>query len=354
MGGMNYHIDILFEDGVKWIARVRRINGTSPPPVLRDYIVKSEVATLQFLEKTGVPAPKVFDFALGDSDNGVGVGYILMEKLPGESQRWASATQSQRRKVMSQLADVFVELHRYPFDKLGSLDVPGSSHVGGLARESLTDFEVNTDRMLLAGPFSSLEDYHRQSLNLILDLILRDEMYSQQPVDGYLITRFLIDLIPSVLPSPPPTDRNFYLKHADDKGDHILVDDDFNITGIIDWEWAHAAPPELAFNSPMGLLPVAHFFDGVTHIGDDEVVFASLLEERGRGDLAGYVRAGRVQHLFTFCCAFDLADWSGFVGLFRGLRDAVQVDAGLDWDEWRAVALKRYRDDEGLRKVLPK
>lgn len=56
MGGMNYHIEISFENGVKWIARIRRINGTSPPPVLRDYILESEVATLQFLEKTGVPA----------------------------------------------------------------------------------------------------------------------------------------------------------------------------------------------------------------------------------------------------------------------------------------------------------
>lgn len=255
---------------------------------------------------------------------------------------------------MSQLSDVFVELHRHPSDELGSLDVSGTSHVGGFAREFLTDFEANTNKMLLAGPFSSLQDYHKHSLNLILDLILRDEMYSQQPVDGYLITRFLIDLIPSVLPSPPPTDRRFYLKHADDKGDHILVGDDYNITGIIDWEWAHTASSAHAFNSPMGLLPVAHFFDGVTNIGDDEAVFAKLLEERGRGDLAGYVRAGRVQHLFTFCCGFELAEWSGFLGLFRGLRNAVAVDEGVEWDEWRMVALDRYRDDEGLRKLLSK
>lgn len=26
----------------------------------------------------------------------------------------------------------------------------------------------------------------------------------------------------------------FFLAHTDDKGDHILVDDDFQITGIID------------------------------------------------------------------------------------------------------------------------
>lgn len=30
----------------------------------------------------------------------------------------------------------------------------------------------------------------------------------------------------------------YFLKHIDDKGDHILVDEDLNIPGIIDWEMA--------------------------------------------------------------------------------------------------------------------
>ncbi|BCS29694.1 uncharacterized protein APUU_71264A [Aspergillus puulaauensis] len=49
MGGMNYHIEIRFQDGISWLARIRRLNATSPPPDLRAYIMRSEVATLQFL-----------------------------------------------------------------------------------------------------------------------------------------------------------------------------------------------------------------------------------------------------------------------------------------------------------------
>jgi hypothetical protein len=89
--------------------------------------------------------------------------------------------------------------------------------------------------MRTIGPFSSLEEYHIASIQLILDLIIQEEMYSQQAVDAYLIHRYLLDLIPRVLPSAFD-DNKFYLKHADDKGDHILVDESFNITGIIDWE----------------------------------------------------------------------------------------------------------------------
>ena len=175
-------------------------------------------------------------------------------------------------------------------------------------------------------------------------------MYTQRPVDAYLIHRYLLDIVPHVLPSVH--DENFYLKHADDKGDHILVDAEFNITGIIDREWAHTASLAHAFNSPIGFLPVSDFYRSRNDLGDDEVVFARLLEEKGRQDLARYVRGGRLQHRFAFCCGYDLADWDGFLGLFQGLRDAVGVDEGLDWDEWKTSALKRYKADAGLQLLL--
>ena len=79
MGGMNCHMEILFEDGVSWLARIRRFNVTSPPLELRNYIMCSEVATLQFLNKTKVPSPKVFDFSF-DEANPVGSAYILIGK----------------------------------------------------------------------------------------------------------------------------------------------------------------------------------------------------------------------------------------------------------------------------------
>lgn len=352
MGGMNYHIEMRFDDGVQWIARIRRFNATSPPAPLRDYIVRSEVATLKFLEKTSVPAPKVFDYVLDHADNPVGVGYILMEKLPGKSLRWALATQEQRRNVMGQIADVLIELHRCPFSLLGSLDCPGDSHVGAFARESLTDFTQSGMQTL--GPFSSWEEYQKSCLRLILDHILRQEIYSQQAVDAYLIHQFLLDLVPSILPSPVQGDPKYYLKHADDKGDHILVDEDFNVTGIIDWEWAHTAPPAHAFNSPIGFFSVAQFYSGANDLGDDEATFARILEGKGRRDLAGFVWNGRLQHIFEFCCGYDLTDWNGFLGLFRGLRDAVKVDAGVDWDKWKTGALHRYGEDTDLQLLLSK
>ncbi|KAJ3474620.1 hypothetical protein NLG97_g9761 [Lecanicillium saksenae] len=350
MGGMNYHIQIRFEDGGVWFARIRRLKATSPPPVVRDYILKSEVATLMFLETTAVPAPKVYDYALEQSDNPVGVGYILMAKLPGKPLDWPAATPDQRRKVMDQLADLQIEIFKYPLPVLGSMNTPGSAEIGGSAHEML--LSVMGDQLQSCSPFHLAEAHRTHILQLTLHRILKEEMYTQRCVDAYLIHRFLLDLVPKLTPAHQNTDGNFYLKHGDDKGDHILVDENFNITGVIDWEWAHTAAPADAFNSPIGLLPVADFYVGKGVVGEDEAVFAQILEAKGYGSLARHVLGGRLQHLFTFCCGFHLSDWDGFLGLFQGLRDASGVDAGTGWEEWKEAALNRYKDDGGLQELL--
>lgn len=66
----------------------------------------------------------------------------------------------------------------------------------------------------------------------------------------------------------------FYLKHAGDKGDRILIYDDYNIIGIVDWEWAHTGSKSAASNSPVLLLSVADFYDGMNHLSEDKLVFA--------------------------------------------------------------------------------
>ena len=350
MGGMNYYIEVRFDDGIRWIARICGFNATSPPAALQDHVTQSDVAILMHLEQTDIPAPKVYHFVLEHPRNAVGVDFILIEKLPGKSLRWPTAAREQM-EVMNQLADRFVELHKYPFDLRGSLDSLSEYYVGTFARESLVNFEQ--PQMRITGPFSSLEEYHISSLRLSLDLILCEEIYSQQAVDAYLIHVYLIDLVPLVLLSTQDNEK-FYPRHADDKGDDILVDQHFNATEITDWELAATASPSHAIDSPIGFQPVADFSSGKDNLGDDEIVFASLLEGMGRQDLANFVWGGRLQHRFAFCCGYDLADWGGFLGLFRGRRDAIVADEYLGWNEWKIAALQRYRDDSGLQQLLSK
>lgn len=354
-GGVNYHITIAFEDGVSWIARIRRLNATTPPPIIHDYMVKNEVATLKFLEAVDIPTPRIYDYALAhDETNEMGVTYILMEKLPGKPLPRSLATEEQKERVVEKMADIFAELRKHPFPMMGALVEPGTEKMGAFARESLLDLQDSQIHGI--SPLTSWSGYHTSAINLVLDLIQRGEMYTNQPVDAYLVHRFLLELIPKVLPTDPSMngqDGKFYLKHADDKGDHILVDDDFNITGIIDWEWAYTAPLSLAFISPIGFLDVAEFYDGKNSLTDAEINLSRLLREKRHDDLASAVDGGRLHHRLASCCGFNMDyDWSGFLGLFRGLRDLVDVDGGVDWDEWKVMALGRYGDDGGLKAIL--
>lgn len=83
-GGQNCHLDVEFADGVTCLARVRLDDPLLLPPDIQAHISLSEVVTLQFLGKAGVPAPRVYAYNLESPDNAVGTSYILMEKLQGK------------------------------------------------------------------------------------------------------------------------------------------------------------------------------------------------------------------------------------------------------------------------------
>ncbi|KAF4977189.1 hypothetical protein FZEAL_6251 [Fusarium zealandicum] len=66
-GCANYHARIRFEDGsATWLLRVPQVTGfnTGFPVHLAEYLIRSEFATLKFLENTTVPAPRAFSFGI--------------------------------------------------------------------------------------------------------------------------------------------------------------------------------------------------------------------------------------------------------------------------------------------------
>jgi hypothetical protein len=122
---------------------------------LRDYILRSEVSTLRFLSATSIPVPKVLEYNFCEN-NPVGVGYILMERLPGNSLRWSLATPEQRKKVTTQLSNINMGLKTHPFAMTGSMYDPGIHDVGPFAPESLTDYCGS--KMKALGPYSSTKE----------------------------------------------------------------------------------------------------------------------------------------------------------------------------------------------------
>lgn len=312
---------------------------------------------MKFLEGTRTPTPIVHDFAVEGSENPVGVGYMLQDKMPGWATILDGPQGEEKLTLLRDVADVFIELSLHPLQTIGSPVLRSESSIGALARESAMDFDIRTSQFKTLGPFESVREYYSSQVELILDLIRRQEMYAKQPIDAYLVHLFLLQIIPQITKDIDTMTNGkkplCFLRHADDKGDHLLVDDNFHVTAVIDWESAYTVPAPLAFRSPMMTFKTHEFFTGVNSLSEDEEALAETLEEKGRPDLAKYVREGKIHHRFAFCCGADFLRWEeDFLGLFKGLRSLVGVDADLDWDEWKEVALDRYAEDEGLQQVM--
>lgn len=353
MGGQNCHVDIEFEDGVTWIARIRLDDPLLPPQSVKSHIFLSEIATLQFLAKTSIPTPKVYCYELEGSKIIVGTSYVLMEKMPGKPLDWSGAGEDQRRKVVEQLADIYLELERHPLQMTGSI-VPSDmdSNQPEVAAFAQVPWFKTPEEPL--GPFTTLREAYTAILDQQLHTISNHEI-SRLPIDNFLAFMWQLATVDTLIDSSTSRSGPFYLKHQDDKGDHILVDDDYNITGIIDWEFASAEAKELAFTSPCMMWPVGTFYEGHNDLSKDEICFADMFASRGRKDLSEMVSKGRQWQRFLFFLGGIPNDKADFEALFQGLRRTFVSLGGPDictYEEWKEMALKTYSADVRLQDLL--
>ncbi|GAB0139166.1 hypothetical protein EsDP_00007379 [Epichloe bromicola] len=381
MGGQNCHAEIKFEDGVVWLARFRLSSAISPPTEVRDYVLQSEATTMQFLERhTRIPSPRVFDWACeSDRTNTIGVGYILMEKMHGTPLQWQSATATQKEKIVRQLADIMLEMERHPFNQLGSLiattatwngeATPGAAaasqiQVDGLAEHS-TFRSGHGGRPL--GPFRSSQEAFRALVEAHLRMIAAGEIgTAENALDVFLAHRFRLDVLDRLSEQTATAGEDgeqFFLKHADDKGDHILVNADFEIVGIIDWEWCSTTSREEAFSSPCMMWPVAAFYNGSNELAEEELLLAHVFRERGREDLACCVLDGRKVQRLLFALGPGGASHGNrktLAGLFMGLKRAFdrhgfETDEQVvedEWEDWKAKALENWKHEALLDVIL--
>lgn len=325
MGGMNYHVIIRFDDSVEWIACIRRRNVTSPPISLSKLIVESEVATMKYLRSVGALVPNVFDFASTPSEShGVGTSYILMEKVPGKPLDMTKATNEQKRSVLRQLAKFYTIVSEHPLPAIGSLCNPGTSDLGTCLFEDFAS--VDTSGIVVPlGPFTKAAEYREACVRRILAQIDTGERYSDCKDEAHLIYTNLLSQVVG-LDDEKYQAGPFYLKHLDDKGDHILVDEHFNITGIIDWEWAQAVPEPEAFCCPLFLLDVGAFFDGENALGPLEKKYIEVLDEAGLDRLADFARRGRKYNRLATCMGAQIDEFSK--PLYEGLRLSLRPEDG--------------------------
>jgi hypothetical protein len=346
MGGMNVHLEILFEDNITWLARIQRTTAVTPPQAMQDHNLRSEFATLTYLNRIGVPAPHVHGYGLAADVNGVGVNYILQDQLKGSPPKWQDLGSDERHQVLAQLANIFVALDHHSFRRTGSIQLQES--VGTFADR--VTFESNHPQQLsLLGPFTSLSEHLYHTITCYLHLIESSQWAVNDSVSSYLIYRSLLDIYSRIIPFDSMNSDIFCLRHQDDKGDHILINGKLDIVGIIDWEWSKVVGRSFAFAAPIMLLPLA-FDEGDNELSKDEEDLAEIFESLGRPDMALCVRNGRVFHRISFI--LDSGDRpEACKPHLRGLYQLLG-DGTWEWETWRLDALQRYQSDSVLKRLL--
>ncbi|KAI0098250.1 hypothetical protein GGR51DRAFT_538212 [Nemania sp. FL0031] len=337
LGGRNYHGSIVFDDGKTWLARFRLPNHNAPPLQERNFDRRSEYATYRFLARTAVPVPEVYDCADDDDPlNPVGAGYILLEKLAGKPLAWYEASDAQKEKFCRQLAEIYANLEQHPLSGLGRLQLSST----GLPEAGPAFFDYDSSGNLIPfGPFSHSNDYYKALIQQRIQLVKTGEIASSAPLDQYLVYMSLLDSL------PPDESGPFFLRHVDSRDANFLVDDDYNITGIIDWELAISTAKGAAFQSPLLLYDLGEFYNkGLSTPSEDEKRLSKFLrEEKGAVELSTLAEK-KLHFRVDQVIETDPSDRQNFVGVFSGWWKVTKGVETFDWDTWYKKALDMYGD----------
>ncbi|KAK0609787.1 hypothetical protein DIS24_g12263 [Lasiodiplodia hormozganensis] len=141
------------------------------------YRIQTEVSTMELVRHhTTIPVPKIYAFD-SSMKNALGLEWMLMEKIQGQTLCDAKETMSFESKVElhKTVADWVDQLSRITFDKMGSIyhdwskplsDI-SSYKVGPMVYDDF-NYDMRLDFPIKRGPFSSIHAFYRARLDFNL------------------------------------------------------------------------------------------------------------------------------------------------------------------------------------------
>lgn len=226
-------------------------------PVCPRQKTRSEVTTMKWVrENTTIPVPRVFAF--DDSNaNEIGFEWILMEFMPGQTayNRWRKLSMAQKVFFTQRVAEFQGQLfrHNFPavsFRGIGTLDSGAEQEGASPGCFINADFFIG-DRIkcdVPRGPFRSSHDWLRGCLDVsyregeTLLTVAEDEDDRKEAEQGLEAARRLRDVLPRIFPSIQDPPERTALYHHDLNLAHMLIDEQGNITAVLDWECVSALP----------------------------------------------------------------------------------------------------------------
>ncbi|KAF2096912.1 kinase-like protein [Rhizodiscina lignyota] len=249
-GGYNICYPIHFTDGVIWLVKIPA-TGTPDGFTEQDAAMLTTEARVMQLLRDKIPVPEIFAFD-ASFNSAIDVPYILMEYIDGtplcHAWRDRSVPVEQLRerncRTLQQLANAMLQLSEFEFMEGGSPQFNETGQlltaVGPVWSELLAAAAQTTGNAGSTGkpkrfcrqhgPFKDAKSFFRAGSN-------------HEPRDdrdrGF---RMLIELFLDWIPDNPPGSLPFVLTHPDLNLQNVLVNEEGDLVGLIDWDGVRAVP----------------------------------------------------------------------------------------------------------------
>ncbi|WVQ65208.1 uncharacterized protein L199_003381 [Kwoniella botswanensis] len=361
-GGVNLHLILTFDDGKKWCARIRKRNILAPTSAIRSMENQSEIASMKILNRiTNGIVPMVYEIPKDLQPNTDELDFFFMDFVPGKPLNApilnGEETPEQMDQAVHDYALFQISLKSLSFDSIGSLypapsDLKPKPDTSPVVVGPLLSFYLRFDEAPhFVGPFKSNKERYLSSIDLVLGKIREGIFYPEIARFAYLAHLELKDMVNRYDHWETCEDGRFYFKHGEDKGDHIMIDEDGHITGVLDWEWAYVTSKSEAFGSCNAFMDPKTFWHGNNSLSRLELRLIEEYQTLGHPDLAECVKYGRL-----YQCLDVLVGRYPDLDFLNGIREIVTGDqhSFCDTDEYINWADDKYGSDEEYQRLILK
>lgn len=201
--------------------------------------------------KTNIPVPEVFNYELS-ADNDIGGPYILMEYMHGtaalelQEQRECEAhvfgTAEQDARFWQQMASIQVQLATLTSDQIGSLH----------QHQDQDNFTVGPEILTGNGPWETSDQFCLDLANHQFEVAEHDAEPEVHHSESFALPLKFPKLMMQLMQRGQAQSNGPYAMANRDFGAHnVLVDNDFNIVGLIDFDGCMFAPIEAVAQLPL-------------------------------------------------------------------------------------------------------
>ncbi|KAK2748271.1 hypothetical protein FQN57_000929 [Myotisia sp. PD_48] len=284
LGGRHMIRILSFEDGSRWIARLRitvRSSGENKNDTNddADSLSQSEFDCMRLVkEKTTVPVPTVFGF-VPSRESQIGAPVIFMECLRGNTPivlKFGSIPEEHKSSFYEEMARIHVEISSLVFPKIGSIirQENGSYEIGPIPGLG-GPFETATEYFKAwsaSARFPRSDSYIMEACKEFGEEVVKSTAAFPRRI-GQLANRLAVH-----------DNGPFPLCHPQFGYHKVIVDDNYKVLGVIDWEEVITAPWE-TLEIPWPIFVVPQPMDAPYNYDDqgapkDEEVRELLLERR--------------------------------------------------------------------------